>query len=245
MMNEKPVLLILGASSDMGMCFIKKNSHKYRKIWAQYRTCSDEFQELVSANLDIISPIQADFLNIESIQNLIDTININALYPDQIIHFSAAKYKNIRFTKTQWLDYENELYISLRSIILLLHKYIPVMVKQRYGRIIIILSSAVINNPPRFCAPYIITKYALLGLLKELSMEYSGKGVTINGISPSMVETKFLSDIPELVIQQNALNNPIGRNLIPEDIVSTIEFLLSDGANYITGVNIPVTGGVD
>lgn len=243
MMNEKPVILILGASSDIGMFYIKKNHSKYKKILAQYRTLSNEFQSIIDSYPDIVIPFQADFMNLGDVWSLLTYIRENELYPEHIIHLPAAKYQNVRFIKTQWSDYENEIFISLRSIVLLLKECIPIMSKKRYGKIVIVLSSAIINTPPKFCTPYILTKYALLGLVKELSTEYSAKGITINGVSPSMVETKFLSDIPELVLEENALNSPIGRNLLPSDVASTIEFLLSEGADCITGVNIPVTGG--
>ena len=49
--------------------------------------------------------------------------------------------------------------------------------------------------------------------------------------------------MPELVIRQNAANNPMGRNLVVEDVLPTFEYLLSDGADLVTGQNIGVTGG--
>ena len=58
-----------------------------------------------------------------------------------------------------------------------------------------------------------------------------------------MIETKFLKDIPELIVKQNAMNSPTGSNLIVEDVIPTFEFLLSDHSNSITGQNIAITNG--
>ena len=88
-----------------------------------------------------------------------------------------------------------------------------------------------------------MTKYALLGLMKSLSVEYADKGIMVNGVSPDMIETKFLKDIPDLVIRQNAERSPLKRNLTIEDVVPTFDFLLSDAADTITGQNIGITGG--
>ena len=82
-----------------------------------------------------------------------------------------------------------------------------------------------------------------MGLMKALAQEYAGKGVTINGISPTMIETKFLNDIPDLLVQQNAMNSPTKENLKVQDVVPTISFLLSNNANSITGQNIAITNG--
>lgn len=49
-----------------------------------------------------------------------------------------------------------------------------------------------------------MTKYALLGLLRTLSVEYEKKGIMINGISPGMMETKFLDGISRLVVEKFA-----------------------------------------
>ena len=68
-------------------------------------------------------------------------------------------------------------------------------------------------------------------------------GVTVNCVAPYMMETKFLSDTPDLVVQMSAEANPMKRNARVEDVVPAIRFLLSDEAGFISGVTLPVTGG--
>ena len=63
----------------------------------------------------------------------------------------------------------------------------------------------------------------------------------VNGVSPDMMETKFLADMPELIIRQYAENSPAGRNLTVEDVIPTFEYLLSDGADMVTGQNIGIS----
>ena len=58
-----------------------------------------------------------------------------------------------------------------------------------------------------------------------------------------MMETKFLSDTPDLVVQMSAEANPMKRNARVEDVVPAIRFLLSDEAGFISGVTLPITGG--
>ena len=118
------------------------------------------------------------------------------------------------------------------------------MAKKKLGKVVFMLSYCVVNQPAmKFAVPYTSTKYALLGLMKCLSAEYADKGVTVNGVSPSMINTKFLAGVPELVIQKNALESPLKRNLQVQDILSAFDFFLSDGADCIAGQNLAVTGG--
>ena len=62
-------------------------------------------------------------------------------------------------------------------------------------------------------------------------------------MAPSMMETKFLAETPDLVVQASAEANPMGRNATPDDVAPAMEFLLSEEARFITGVVLPITGG--
>ena len=78
--------------------------------------------------------------------------------------------------------------------------------------------------------------------MKALAVEYAGKGITVNGISPGAVETKFNSELPEFVINQYAEGRASGRNFLVQEVVPTIQFLLSSKSNSITGQNIALYG---
>lgn len=127
---------------------------------------------------------------------------------------------------------------------MILQDFIPKMSKQRYGKIVFMLSAYVVGIPPKFQSSYITVKYALLGLMRNLASEYASKGVMVNGVSPDMMETKFLSELPDLVKEQSAKHNPLGRNIRVDEVVPTIEYLLSPASDIVTGQNIGVTGGV-
>ncbi len=58
-----------------------------------------------------------------------------------------------------------------------------------------------------------------------------------------MVETKFLSTLPDFAIEQSAKENPAGRNARPADVVPAVLHLLRDGNEFTTGAVLPVTGG--
>jgi 3-oxoacyl-[acyl-carrier protein] reductase len=79
--------------------------------------------------------------------------------------------------------------------------------------------------------------------MRALASEYAGTGVSVNAISPGMVETRFLDNVPDVAKQMAAAANPRGRNATPDDVVGAMMFLLSSKVNYITGIELPVTGG--
>jgi 3-oxoacyl-[acyl-carrier protein] reductase len=117
------------------------------------------------------------------------------------------------------------------------------MAALKRGRVITVLSSVVLGVPPKALTQYTSVKYALLGLMKALASEYADKKITINCISPSMIDTKFLSLINERVVELAAETHPLKRNAKVSDVIPSLLMLMSEDAEYINGVNLPITGG--
>jgi 3-oxoacyl-[acyl-carrier protein] reductase len=117
------------------------------------------------------------------------------------------------------------------------------MEKNKYGKIIAITMQAAEVLPIARWLPYITGKAALGGFSKALAMELAPKGIRVNMISPSLVDTNLISDIPETDRLIIASKTPLRRIAKPEDIANTIFFLASAESDFITGETIRVSGG--
>ncbi len=241
-MNEK-ILLVTGASSDIGKKLIMQIHQEYDFIIAHYNKDVEELNEIKQKLSDKLILVEGNFQDKNETEKMIENIKKIGKIPTHIVHLPAGKYENIKFPKISWEKFESDYNIAFRSLVLILNEFLPIMSKNKYGKIVVMLTSYTTNIPPKYATSYTTSKYALLGLVKSLAHEYADKGIRINGISPSLIETKFIKDIPELIIQQNANNSPTGANLQVEDVVPTIQFLLSEKANSITGQNIAITNG--
>ena len=122
-----------------------------------------------------------------------------------------------RFTKFNWNHFEKDMAVQVQSAVILLKRFLPKMAKLPRGRVVFMLSSYVHGVPPKYMTMYTTVKYAQLGLMRSLEAEYAGTPVRVNAVSPSMVETQFLRDLPETVVQMNAQANPLGRNATPAE----------------------------
>lgn len=235
-------IVITGASSDLGMAYIGEHGREYTRIIAHYHHENDKFAALRESYQDRIIPLQADFGDREDVQCFIDTIRRESFVPTHILHLVSPPSRSVRFHKSGVDEYERMMQVSLYSIVEILKAFLPGMQKAKYGRIVFMLSAYVKIPDPKFAAPYVAAKYALLGLMKDVAAEYAAKGITVNGISPQMIETKFLKEVPELIVEQQRLAGPLQRLLGTGDILPVMHMLLSDQA-AVTGENIGITGG--
>lgn len=242
-MKERRVLLITGASSEFGCELIREIAGNYEVILAHYFHESKTLERLKEDIGDKLVLLQSDFTDLKSVESMVEDIEKKGDIPDHIVHLPAQKVNAKKFHKTELEQYMLGFTTSVTSIALILKRFIPRMSKQKYGKIVFMLTSYTLNTPPKYQAPYITAKYALLGLMRDISNEYADRGIMVNGISPDMMETKFLSDMPDLIVQQNAANNPMRRNLTVKDVVPTVCYLLSKSADTVTGQNIGITGG--
>lgn len=236
------IIFIIGASSDIGLDLIK-NIDEEALILAHYNSNKEGLLTLSSEIKNKLVLLQADLSNENALKGMLDNIEKNYGVPNKIVHLAAPKFENIRFKDVSWNDFQKDIDISLKSLIIILSRFLPKLAKEKRGKVVCILSSVTLNVPPKALSQYTTIKYALLGLIKSLASEYADKNIQINALSPSMVETKFLNNINEKLIELNAYNHPLKRNAFTYDITPLIKLLLSSDSDYMSGVNIPIAGG--
>ena len=117
------------------------------------------------------------------------------------------------------------------------------MLKRRYGRIISI-SSVVGQSGNPGQANYAASKAGLIGFTKALAREVASRGITVNVVSPGMIETDMTGGLNPTVRETLATQIPIGRFGTPADVAAAVCFLASDEAAYITGQVLSVNGGL-
>lgn len=239
---NKNIILILGASSDIGLDLIR-NIDEDCLILAHYNSSNKNLLEVSDKINNEVVLLKADLSLENDILSMIDHIEEKHGIPNKIIHLAASRVENIRFKDVTWNDFEKDINITLKSSILIFNKFLPKLAKEKKGKVVLMLSSYVLGVPPKALSHYTTIKYAMLGLVKALASEYSDKNIQINAISPSMIETKFLDHINEKFIELSAYNHPLKRNAKVEDITPIIKMLISQESDYMNGVNIPITGG--
>ena len=122
----------------------------------------------------------------------------------------------------------------------------PHMMEQGRGSILFMASMASLFGLP-YVVAYSAAKSALLGMIRTLAVEWSARGVRVNAIAPGFIDTEMLRAATEAdpARRDRILERtPVGHFGKPEDVAWAAAFLTSPAARFITGVCLPVDGGV-
>lgn len=244
------VYIILGASSDLGIELIKRLVVNKKQdelfIIAHYHTSYDKIQEIRDDNRGvIIEMVQADLGDLEDTRRFIEKVKEYGCSPDHIVNFSACAYQFNRLNELDVKRMNVDMTIQIYSFALICQAFIPGMVEKQYGKIVVMLSSATKGLPPKNTTEYTTVKYAILGLVKSLAVDYGEYGININAVSPGMIDTKFVRNIGRKIKEFTAEKNPRHRNLLVEDVVPAILFLMSEDSQFMNGTNINLSGVPD
>ncbi|MFI6402549.1 3-oxoacyl-ACP reductase FabG [Streptomyces sp. NPDC050548] len=117
------------------------------------------------------------------------------------------------------------------------------MVRIRHGRMIFI-SSVMGAAGRRGAGNYAASKAGLVGLARSIAREYAAYGITANLVSPGLVRTEMLEDMPEDMRRQLLDRTFLKRPAEPEEIASLVLWLAGDESRYMTGAELHVDGGL-
>ena len=235
--------LITGATGDIGRALMQKVYEDGDTIIAHGYGDLDKLDDFEKDHPGSLRRYDVDLSDPSAVDAFSDKVIAECPVPTHIAHLTALPVVNKRFRQFDDERFEKDFSVQVRSAITICKKIVPLMAKEKYGHILFMQSSYALGAPPKNTSSYVIAKTALSGLAKSLAVEYAGSGINVNLVSPSMIETHFLKDTPDLIVELAAKNNPMGRNATIDDIIPAMAFLLSDEASYITGVNLPITGG--
>jgi 2-hydroxycyclohexanecarboxyl-CoA dehydrogenase len=169
------------------------------------------------------------------------------LGPVAIMVTSAGLDAFESFTRISAESWERVLAVNLTGTFHCLQAAVRDMVEARWGRMVTISSSSAQSGAARM-AHYVASKAGVIGLTKALALDLARHGITVNTITPGVIDTPMLrraaGDGAIGPIEQIAARIPVGRAGTAEDIAATCGFLCSDEAAFITGQVVGVNGGM-
>jgi 3-oxoacyl-[acyl-carrier protein] reductase len=140
-------------------------------------------------------------------------------------------------------DWQSVLQVNLTGTFFCVKAVLPMMSRQRSGRIVNIASIVgAIGNIGQ--ANYAASKAAVIGLTKTVAREYASRNITVNAVAPGFIDTAMTQDLSAETKEALLNQIPLKRLGQPSDIADAVSFLCSEKAGYITGHVLHVNGGM-
>jgi 3-oxoacyl-[acyl-carrier protein] reductase len=233
--------LVTGASGGIGGA-IARGLHAQGAMVALSGTRVDALQALADELGDRSHVIACDLSNSEGAQQLIKDCS-EALGGIDILVNNAGLTRDNLAMRMKDEDWQTVLDVNLTASFQLSKACLRGMMKQRFGRIIGITSVVgVTGNAGQ--ANYAASKAGMIGMSKSLAQEVASRGITVNCVAPGFIVTPMTDALSDEQKDTLLGSIPSGRLGEVEDIATSVVYLASDEAIYVTGQTLHVNGGM-
>ncbi|GAB54091.1 SDR family NAD(P)-dependent oxidoreductase [Atlantibacter hermannii] len=240
---QQKVVVITGAGSGIGAGAAQRFAREGASVVLVGRT--PEKLERVAAQLPqgkhLVVP--CDVSSADEVQNLAQRVIDEYGRVDVLVN-NAGVIVQGRIHEISLNDWETLMATDLNGVFYCTHYFMPELLKTK-GNVVNISSVSGLGGDWGMSV-YNAAKGAVTNFTRALAMDYGADGVRVNAICPGFTFTELTEDMKqnEPLLQKFYERIPLKRAGEPEDIADAIAFIASDDARYITGVNLPVDGGL-
>lgn len=237
--------VVTGASRGIGRAIALKLAEHGADIAVNYRNSEEEalnlVKEIEAKGVRAIA-VQADVSSFEDARKLIDRAKEEFETVDILVNNAGITKDGLVMRMTEE-DFDTVIKVNLKGVFNCIRHTVPIMIKQKGGRIINITSVVgLLGNAGQ--VNYSAAKAGIIGMTKSLAKEIGSRGITVNAVAPGFIETDMtagLSDKLKETVRENIVLRKFGQ---PENVADAVYFLASKMGEYITGQVISVDGGM-
>ncbi|MBN1102520.1 MAG: 3-oxoacyl-ACP reductase FabG [Deltaproteobacteria bacterium] len=244
--SHRKLALVTGAARGIGRAIALDLAAQGADLVVNYRSRPDAAEEVVEeirrmGKRAIL--VKADVADESQVKDMVDQA-VKELGTIDILVHNAALHRGGRVQKIAPEDWDLVIRTALNGAFNCCRFLVPMMVEQRWGRIINISSNAGLHGSPGDTA-YGSAKAGLIGFTKSLAKEVAKRGITANAVVPGFLQTDMTAPLfhTEGRLKSEIEAIPMGRPGEPREIADVVSFLAFKGS-YVTGAVIRVDGGM-
>ena len=235
-------VLITGGTSGLGKTTVELLVKDGHHIWFSYLAI-EEFAKVANemmAQYENVKAVPLNFCKQDSIDGFCEEMKewdidvlVNCTY--------VGKPQTTYFHKIAPEEFLQAFQNNIIPTVKITQTAIGVMKKKKFGKIINIITEAVIGLPPMGYTLYAANKAYLMELSNVWNKEYTRYNITSNCILPAYMQTKF-AEVDERILEQMVKEHPLKKLLTPEEVALAVKFFV-DAPQQINGVKLPVNAG--
>jgi 3-oxoacyl-[acyl-carrier protein] reductase len=237
--------IVTGGSRGIGRAIVCQLAALGAEVFVNYvanGAAADDTIAQVTAAGGRAHPLQFDVGDATAVKTALDLVVDRQGRIDIFVNNAGLAIDGLvlRFKDDDW---QRVLQTNLTGVFHCAKVAVRAMVRGRYGRIVNITSVvAEMGNSGQ--APYAAAKAGVVGFSRSLAREVASRGITVNVVSPGLVETDMSAALGEGQRATYTTLIPVGRMGTPDDVASAVAFLATPAAGYITGHVLHVNGGL-
>ena len=241
----RKIALITGGSRGIGAACVRAFAEDGYAVAFLYNNSRDKAETLVqtlrSEGRDV-SAYQCDVADADQVQAVIADILRTYRRIDALVNCVGIAHIGL-FTDMTEAEWDRLFAVNVRSAFSVTKAVLPGMISRQTGAIVTV--SSMWGEVGASCeVAYSATKAALIGMTKGLAKEVGPSGVRVNCVTPGVIETDMNAQLTADDRAALADETPLGRIGSVEEVAKTILFLCSEGASFITGQILGVSGGL-
>jgi len=242
---KNKIALVTGGSRGIGRACVQFLSKTGADVVFTYNTNEHLANKLCNEFTDknMVRSFKVNANNEDDVCNVINSVE-NDFGKIDILVNNAGIWVKSEIENLSLDNWNNTININLTGTFLFTKYTVPIMKKNKFGRIINISSTAG-QRGEAYYSHYAASKGGIIAFIKSLAVELGEYNITVNSVAPGWVKTDMTKDVFENKYEEEKIISeiPLRKIAVPEDVAGAVIFLASDLASHITGSIINVNGG--